>query len=170
MEAWARWAVPERVVDIDIRQRGQSLGKIRIIFGFFLIEADVFDHHDLARLERRGHGVGLIANDVSGEFHLAVHQLGQTLRHRGQRAFFLGFLILRATQVRAQDHRRAVINQILDGGNGSRIRLSSVMTPSLSGTLKSQRTNTFLPWNIDVFNGLFVHVVHVDTLSKFVFL
>ena len=40
----------ESVVDIDLSQRGHSLGQLGIIFGFALFKADVFQQLDLAVL------------------------------------------------------------------------------------------------------------------------
>ena len=150
----------ESVVDINVRQRRQRLGEFGIVLGFFLVEADVFDNHDLARLESRRHGVGLFPDDVGGELDLAVHQLGQAFGHRGQGAFFLGFLILRTAQMGTEDHRRAVIHQILDGGNGFPNALIVRNDTVVERHVEVAAHQHLFSLDVDVFNGLFIEVVH----------
>ena len=57
----------ERVVDKDVGHACQFAGKRRIVLRLFLVEADVLEQHDVTFLERRGLGLGVLADDVGGQ-------------------------------------------------------------------------------------------------------
>ena len=156
----------KRVVDIDVRERGERLGKIRIVLGFFLIEAHIFDDHDLARLEGVSHRMGFVADDVGGELHFAAHQLAQALRDRRESALFLGFLILRTAQVGAEDHPRTVVREVFDRGDGLADTLVIGDDAVGQRDVEIAAHEHFLPVYVDVLNGLFVPIIH-GSLSSF---
>ena len=104
--------------------------------------------------------MGLVADDIGGELNLFAHQLGQPFGHRGESAFLFGFLILRPAQVGAEDDGRAVIGQIPDGGNGFTDTL--VVGDDAVGQrhVEVAAHQHFFAADVDVFNGLFIEVVH----------
>ena len=57
----------ESVVDKDVGQGSQFAGEFRVVLGFFLVEADIFEHQDLAVLQGGGFGLGVFADDVGGQ-------------------------------------------------------------------------------------------------------
>ena len=69
------------VVDIDVRHGGQLLGKGGVVFLLLRAEADVFQQHHLAGLQRGGHGVGLGPHDVLGQGDGEVEKLLQPGGH-----------------------------------------------------------------------------------------
>ncbi len=121
VEAWARWARAEGVVDVDIGQRGQRLGEGRIV-GFFLgVEAQVFQQQHLAGLELAGHLAGHFADAIGRKGHvdvlaqLLVEQFAQPVDHRAQRVLGIR-LALGTAQVRGQNHLGLALQGVDDGG------------------------------------------------------
>ena len=152
----------EGVVDINIRQRGQLFRVFRIIFGFRLEEADVFDHHDLAGLQRLGHGVGFVPHDIGGELHFPAHQLGQAFRHRRQGGLLFGFLVilLGTAEMGTENNRRAVIRQIPDGGDGLPDALVVGDYTVGQRYVEVAAHQHLFAVDVDVFNGFFVEIIH----------
>ena len=71
----------EGVVDIDLAQGGQFLGKLRIIVGLPLVESNILQQEDLAVLQSCGRFLGLGADAVPGEGHRLAQSGGQGLGH-----------------------------------------------------------------------------------------
>ena len=125
---------------INLCQRGQSLGKIRVIFRLALFKAGVFQQQHLTGLQNGGLGLRVRAHNVMGELDILPQQLAQPHGHRGQRQLFLSGLPclagqlggifalfrllfhplvivrLRLTQMGAGNDCRALLQQIPDGG------------------------------------------------------
>ena len=123
-------------------QAGHGLGKLGIVLGLALLEAGVLEKHDLAGLQRGGLGLGVGAHHVGGKDHVPAQQLAQALGHglhaQGLQGFLplllgegggvlalLGLLLgplveagLGLAQVGAGDDRRALVQEVLDGGQG----------------------------------------------------
>ena len=100
---------------IQFRHVRQLLGEAGVVLLLADIEAQVLQQHDLAGLQSGGLGLGVLTHDVLDEDDLPAQQLAQTLRHGRQRQLHLP-LALGLAQVGAGDDRRAVVQQILDGG------------------------------------------------------
>ena len=93
----------ERVVDVDVGERGVALGQLRVVLRLALEEADVLDHHDLAV----GHVV-----EVRRERDVDLEQLGQPVRRGPQRELLVA--PLRAPEMGEQDQlRRALLAQLV---------------------------------------------------------
>jgi len=56
----------KRVIDIQIAQSRQLLGKGRVILFFFRVEAHIFQQNDIAILHGGDHGFGLRTNAIIG--------------------------------------------------------------------------------------------------------
>ena len=129
----------ERVGDVQLRHRSKGLGELGVVFRLARLKAGVFQQHDLAALERRGLGPGVLADDVVRKDDLLAEKLGKALGNGGKRQLpqgllplFLGQrrrvlalfgllfhpffkLGLGLAEVRAGDDRRAAVQQIPDG-------------------------------------------------------
>ncbi len=108
---------PKGIVDVHVRQGSHLLGQFEVILFLFGVEAGIFEHQHLAGFERFGGSFGYRANAVFGKGHRLAHQLRQVICHRFEGVFGIR-TTLGPAQVRAQDHSRAVIEQILDGRQG----------------------------------------------------
>ena len=71
----------EGVVDVDIGQVRQLLGKGGVVLFLFLMEADVLQQHGLSLLQGGGQGLGALAHHVGGQLDLLAQQLGEALGH-----------------------------------------------------------------------------------------
>ena len=54
----------EGVGDVDLGHAGKLLGELGVVLLLALVEAEVLKQHDLARLQRGGLGLGVLADDV----------------------------------------------------------------------------------------------------------
>ena len=105
----------EGVVDKNIGIGGQGLGQCRIVLLFTCVETGVFQHQHVAMREL-GHGFGgRRANAVISKGDRLAEHFGQRGSHRGQR-HVRHALALRAVEMAAHDHPRALIRQLADGG------------------------------------------------------
>ena len=125
---------------INLCQRGQSLGKIRVIFRLALFKAGVFQQQNLTGLQSGGLFLRVLAHYIVSKQDFLPQKLSQPRRHRGQRQLFQGLLPcffgqlgrgfalfrlflhplvivrLRLTQMGAGNDCRALLQQIPDGG------------------------------------------------------
>ena len=105
----------EGVGDVQLRHGGKLPGKLRVVLLLPGVKAQILQQHDLAALQGRRLGLGVLAHDVLGEDDLLAQQLAQMLRHRAEGQAVLP-LALGLAQVGAGDHRRPTLQQIPDGG------------------------------------------------------
>ena len=110
-------ARPERVVHVQVGEIRELLRERRVVLLLFLVEADVLEHDEVVALgARRGDRLhGRLADAVLGEGHLALQQRRQVIGHRLQ-AELGARPALRPPEVRREDHRRAVLQRVRDGG------------------------------------------------------
>ena len=132
----------EGVGHVHLGHGGHLLGQLRVVLGLALLKAGVLEKHNLAGLQRGGLGLGVGPHHIAGKDDILAQQLAQTLCHRlhaqrfqsllpllfGERGgilalfgLLLGPLVeagLRLAQVGAGDHRRPLVQQVLDGGQG----------------------------------------------------
>ena len=154
----------ERVVDVDVGQRGKRLGKGStlglVLGGLLLVEADILQQHDFARLQRSGQRLGAVADHVVGKLDLDSQQLGEAGRHRLEGIGHVE-LTLRAAHVRAEDHGGTVLLQIFDGGQ--RLADTLVVGDFSVGQrhVEVAADKNLLALYVDVLNRLFVHSGHL---------
>ena len=77
----------EAVIDIQVCQRSQLFGKFHVVLFLFLMETQVFQQQDVARLQLAGSSLRSLANTVGSEQNLFAQQLAQMLSYRSQRQF-----------------------------------------------------------------------------------
>ena len=95
----------ERVVHVDVGQRGVALRQLGVVLGLPRLVADVLEHHEL--------GVGDVV-EVGGEHDVGAEQLAEVLGDGLQRQ--LGLAVLRPAEVRREhDARGAALAQRRDG-------------------------------------------------------
>ena len=105
----------ESVRHEHLRHGSQLLGKLGVVLLLTDVEAQVLQQHDLTRLQGGGLGLGVLADDILGKDDLLTQQLTQALGDRRERQALLpGALGL--AEVGAGDDRRALLEQILNGG------------------------------------------------------
>ena len=180
----------ERVGDVQLRHRGKGLGELRVVLGLTRFKTGVFKQHDLAALERRGLGLGVLADDVVREDDILAQKLGQALgdgrkrqlveglfplllgQRRGVLALFgllfhpLVKLGLGLAEVGAGDDRRAVVEQIPDGrqrGHDTLIRgdLAGLL---VLGHVEIAAQQHLLAAHVHIENSLLV-IIHVVSSS-----
>ena len=74
----------EGVVDEEVAERGQPPGELGIVLLLALVEAQVLQHGDLPRQQRRDRPLRRLADAVAGEGDGMAEQLAQLVRHRLQ--------------------------------------------------------------------------------------
>ena len=181
----------EGVGDVDVGQTGQLFGKLGVVLGLALIEAGVLEQHDLAGLQGGGLGldVGVHHVDVAGQSHRLAQQFAQALGHGlhaeglqgllplllgegGGILALLGLLLdpllevrLGLAQVGAGDDGRAVVQQVLDGGQGGpdALVVSDGAAAVLGlGHVEVAPQEDFLAADVDVLDCLLV-VIHSES-------
>ena len=104
----------EGVVDIGIAERRQRLRKTRIVGLLALVEAQIFEQRDLARLEGGDNPLRLGTDAVGRKLHRpAADRAAQRLDDRAQGLRRVG--PFRAPEMRHDDHLGAFRDQRLDG-------------------------------------------------------
>ena len=105
----------ERVVHVDLGERGKLLRKLRHVLFFFRMEAQVFEQQHVAVLERLGRGFRFRADAIGREGHGLAEQLRQARGGRFQTHFGI-HLALGPAQVRSQNQPAAALQDVLNGG------------------------------------------------------
>ena len=105
----------EGVIDIELCQGSQFLGKFGVVLFLSGVEPHIFQQHDLTVLQGISQPMGIFADDVSRERHFAAQQLRKPCCHRSQAVLGV-HLTLGASQMGAEDHPSALFHQIADGG------------------------------------------------------
>ena len=77
----------EAVIDIQVCQRSQLFGKFHVVLFLFLMETQVFQQQDVARLQLACSSLRSLAYAVRSEQNLFAQQLAQMLSYRSQRQF-----------------------------------------------------------------------------------
>ena len=108
----------ESVVHEDLGQRRELFGKLGVVLGLARLKADVFQQHGFAVLQFGGKGLRAFAYHVLGQLDLFAQQLGKARGNGGHGELGIE-RALRAAQMGAEDQTRALIQQVLDGGQGS---------------------------------------------------
>ena len=106
----------ERVVHVRLAERGQLLAERGIVLLLALVEAQVLHHQHVAVAQRRGLRAGVVAHRVGGEHHGLAHKLGELLGGGTQRERLLEALAGRTAEMAHEDDARAVVDELLDGG------------------------------------------------------
>ena len=175
------------------RQLGHLLGQLGVVFGLALFKAGILQQHDLAALQRGGLGLSVGAHHVVGQNHSLVQQLAQAGGHglhaqlgQGLLPLLLGngrlvlallqlllFVALkgghRLAHVGAGDDRRALLQQVLDGGQRGADTLvvgDDAAAVLGHGDVEVTAKQDLLALHVDVLDRLLV-VVHGD-LTPFI--
>ena len=178
----------ESVGHIDLGHGSQLLRESGIVLGLALFKAGIFQQQDLTGLQGRGLSLGVLAHNVAGEDNFLSQQLCQTdgygsqgqlllLLAPGSLGEFCGILTLFCllfdpfvkirlglSQVRAGDHRRALVQQIADGGQSGH---DALVTGDGTGLfvlrdIEIAAEKDLLALHVDVADGLFL-VIHKQT-------
>ena len=153
----------EGVGHIDVRHLRQLLSEVGAVLLLALVEAEILEQQDLARLQGRGLGLGVLSDDVLSKNDIHAQQLGKSLGH-GSQAQALLPLALGLAQVGAGDDGSAVLKQIL---NGRQSGYDTLVARDLAGLLvlgdvEIAAQEHFLALRIKIHDRLFV-VVHSDS-------
>ncbi|MPM75907.1 hypothetical protein SDC9_122902 [bioreactor metagenome] len=109
----------KRVGHVQLRHGGQVLCKLRVVFRLPRLKPGVFQQQNLAGLQRFGLRLRVGTHGVGGKNHFPAQKLPQPLCHGGQTQLHFP-LSLGLPHVGAGDDRRAVFQQILNGGQRRR--------------------------------------------------
>ena len=104
----------ERVVHVDVGQRGELLGEGGIVLLLRGVEAQVLEQQHAAGRQRRDRLVGGRPDAVVGERDRRAEEGGERVGDRAQ-AHVRDALAVGAPEVRHQDHLRVLLAQVLDG-------------------------------------------------------
>src|SRR5713101_4209757 len=74
----------ESIVDIDVAERGESPGEVRVVFLFFFVKAQVFQQQYLPRLQRFRLCLDFWSGTISARLYMLAQQFTQTFPHRRQ--------------------------------------------------------------------------------------
>ena len=107
----------EGIVHVDVRQRGQSPSKFRVVLLFLSMEAQILEHQYAARLQVLDGIIRPGANAVARKVHMAPQDLRQAIGNRPEAQGRINFAI-RPTKVRAENYPSVVSEQVLNGWNG----------------------------------------------------
>lgn len=154
----------ERVVDIDFRQRGKRLGEIGVVLGLARLEADVLEQEQLAGFSAAALA---FASSPTTSLAIATGLPSSSLRRAATGARENSGFTSPFGRPRWEQRMTAALwsSRYLMVGRAATMRLSEVMTPSFSGTLKSQRTEYLFAVYVDVLHRLFVvEVIEIATL------
>ena len=178
----------ESVGHVDLGHGSQLLCEGGIVLGLALFKAGIFQQQDLTGLQGRSLSLGILTHNVAGEDNFLSQQLCQTggygsqgqlllLLAPGSLGEFCGILTLFCllfdpfvkirlglSQVRAGDHRRALVQQIADGGQSGH---DALVTGDGTGLfvlrdIEIAAEKDLLALHIDVADGLFL-VIHKQT-------
>ena len=178
----------ESVGHVDLGHGSQLLCEGGIVLGLALFKAGVFQQQDLTGLQGCGLSLSILTHNVAGEDNFLSQQLCQTggygsqgqlllLLAPGSLGEFCGILTLFCllfdpivkirlglSQVRAGDHRRALIQQIPNGGQSSH---DALVTGDGTGLfvlrdIEIAAEKDLLALHVDVADGLFL-VIHKQT-------
>ena len=107
----------ESIVHSDIGQRGKTLGENRIVFLFFRVETQVFQHQNLAGFQVFCRCFRYRSHTVGRKFYFAAKQCGQMFGYRRERE--LGRRPpLGAAKVGRQNERSALVQKVLQRRQG----------------------------------------------------
>ncbi len=148
----------EGVVHVDIDLAGQLSGEVHVPLLLALVEAHIFQHQHLARLQGLLLRLHLSADAVGGHEHLVIgQQLLQALGGGCQAELGLG-AALGPAQVRGQHQRRAVLQQIADGRHGALdAGVVGDVALAVQRHVEVHAHEDALALHVDVADGLFVH-------------
>ena len=181
----------EGVGHVDLRHGGHGLGKLRVVFGLAFFKAGVFQQQNLAGLQGGGFGLGVLAHHVGGHRDGLAQQLAQALGHGSQAQLRQGLLPLLLgegsgvlalfgllldpfvkaglglAQVRAGDNGGALLQQVLNGGQGGHDALVAGDRAGLLvlGDVEIAAQQHLFAGHLYVFDGLLV-VIHLRTPPK----
>jgi len=154
----------EGIVDEYVSQLGKRLAQLRIVLGLALHVTGVFQQHHVAVFQAGSLSLGILACYISSHDDFFAQKLAQPVSHDLQAQLGLP-LALGLAHVGAQDHLRALIYQVLNGGHGSHDPLVGSDLAFLGGDVEVAAAQNPLAGYFDVFNRLLV-VVHCDS-SKY---
>src|SRR3546814_855698 len=102
------------VIHIHIAELSQLFSKTGVAFLLFLVKTEVFQKEHLARLQRRSLGISGIADAIVRKLHIDAQYIREMSDNMFQRELFRA-PFFRPTQVRHQDDRPAIVQNLLDG-------------------------------------------------------
>src|SRR4030095_6572318 len=104
----------ERVVNINVCQRGQGLRKLWIIAFLVRMKSEIFEEQNVAARYRRRHSLNLWSNAVGSYLHPATQQSSKSFSHRLQTVLWVRFAF-GPTEVRTNNRCRAGCKHVSDG-------------------------------------------------------
>ena len=133
----------ESVHHKHVAQSGVLLGQFVGVFLFALVEAHVFEQHDLA-------GLNVDAIEViADQRHVATQGFAQVLGDRLEAVFSRELTFSRASQVRADHDSRAFFQRQLDGRQRSK-------DARIAGDY------TVLDWDVEVFADQYAFTLQIE--------
>ena len=132
------------VIDPDVAELGERGDERRVVLLFAGVEAGVLKAEDVAGLHRGDRTLRHFADAVVGKFHRPLDDTSNFGGDGLQRLLWIA--PLRPAEMRKQNDFAALVGDFSDRGAARSMRVESVTTPFSTGTLRSTRTRTRLPF------------------------
>lgn len=108
----------EGIENEDVTIGSELLGDLGIVLLLTLVETDVLENEDLARLDG-GNGLGgLLTIRVSNKSNVKARELGELLGDRLEGELGLEASTLGTAEVAHEDDASVVLNEVVDSGQG----------------------------------------------------
>ena len=147
----------EGIVDIHVAERGQIFGKCKIVFFFFGMEARVFQHQHLPRLEGFRHLLHFRADAIERHLDGMPQQASQNFRSGAQAEYGI-WSAFWPPKVTHQEERRALIERILDSRQGGADALVVGHFAIRHRHVEVHAHEHAFVFEVNVFYGFFVHL------------
>ena len=144
----------EGVENEDVAIGSEGLGDLGIVLLLTLVKTDVLENEDLARLDG-GDGLGgLLAISVGDKSNIETRELGELLGDGLEGKLGLEAGALGTAEVAHEDNASIVLNEIVDGGQGSLDTGGVANDAILDRHVEVNADENALAVDIDVADGL----------------
>ena len=150
----------ESVVYVNVAQRRELLGKLRIVLGLARLETDVLEKDGAAVLKTGDESLSGLADDVGSHLDVDAQKLGEPLRYGSEGVLGIG-AALRPAEMGAKHDSRAVGKKIFDRGERGDDALIAGDDAVRERDVEIAADKHALAGYVDVFDCLFVERTHI---------
>ena len=144
----------EGIENEDVTIRSELLGDLGIVLLLTLVKTDVLENEDLARLDGGDSLGGLLAIRVGNKSNVKARELSELLGDRLEGKLGLEASALRTAEVAHEDDASVVLNEVVDGGQGSLNTGGVANDAILDRHVEVNADENALAVDIDVADGL----------------
>lgn len=144
----------EGIENEDVTIGSELLGDLGIVLLLTLVKTDVLENEDLARLDGGDSLGGLLAIRVGNKSNVKARELSELLGDRLEGKLGLEASALRTAEVAHEDDASVVLNEVVDGGQGSLDTGGVANDAILDRHVEVNADENALAVDIDVADGL----------------